>query len=82
MRDGPKTILIRRLHILTCGFKGMQSTFLDGANTDNNEDGDSSACTRHSSYRFPAELVKRQTTFDEMLYHGFHMIQNLVKTRL
>lgn len=63
----PKTILIRRLDILTCGFKGMQSTFFDGASTDNNEDGKSSICTRHSSYRFIAQLVKQQIPFNEML---------------
>lgn len=37
MRDEPKTILIRRLDILTGGFKGRQSTFFDGAGTDNDD---------------------------------------------
>lgn len=39
MRDEPKTILIRRLDILTGEFKGMQSAFFDGADIDNNDDG-------------------------------------------
>lgn len=39
MRDEPKTILIRRLDILTCGFQEMQSAFFDGAEIDNNDDG-------------------------------------------
>lgn len=67
MRDELKTILIRRLDILTCGFKGMQSTFFNGANTDDDDDGNSSICTRHSSYRFIARLVKQQNLFNEML---------------
>lgn len=33
MRDESETILIRRPDILTRGFKEMQSTFFDGANT-------------------------------------------------
>lgn len=54
MRDESKVSLIRRLDILTCGLKGMKSTFFDGVNTDDNDDGKSSICTRHSSYRFIA----------------------------
>lgn len=82
MRDEPKIVLSRRLDILTCGLKGMQSTFFDGANTDNDDDGKSSTCARHSSYRFIAQLAKQQILFNEMLYHGFHIVQNLVRTRL
>lgn len=37
MRDEPKTILIRRLDILTGEFKGMQSAFFDGADIDNDD---------------------------------------------
>lgn len=53
--------------ILTQGFKGMQSTFFDGANIDSDDGGNSSICTRHSSYRFIAQLVKQQILFNEML---------------
>lgn len=67
MRDESETILIRRLDILTCEFKEMQSTFFDGANTDNDDDGNSSICSRHSSYRFIAQLDKQQILFNEML---------------
>lgn len=67
MRDEPETILLRRLDILTCRLKGMQSRYLDGVNADNNDDGNSSICTRHSNYRFIAQLVKQQILFNEML---------------
>lgn len=47
--------------------KECSQHFFDGASTDNNEDGKSSICTRHSSYRFIAQLVKQQIPFNEML---------------